>query len=238
MNKSMPAVGRLGDARRHRRWSRWAPASTTAGGGWPSGVANRPMSLLWIRVVAWVVVGGFMVFLLNQNRGQRLIPIAGRADRRADRAGHPVDRHGRARPHAVRPAHLRGRRQPRGRAARRHQGARVRIAAFIICSTLAVVVGAVHRQPDRRRRRPPPAGTSCCAASAPPSSAASACSAVAAGSCRPPIGALLISMITNGLGLLGYSAGITFLVTGGVLILAATIDALSRRRSGSSSLAR
>ena len=44
-------------------------------------------------------------------------------------------------------------------------------------------------------------------------------------------------MITNGLGLLGYSAGITFLVTGGVLILAATIDALSRRRSGSTSLA-
>ena len=48
------------------------------------------------------------------------------------------------------------------------------------------------------------------------------------------VGALLISMITNGLGLLGYSAGFTFLVTGGVLIIAATIDALSRRRSGSS----
>ena len=45
-------------------------------------------------------------------------------------------------------------------------------------------------------------------------------------------------MITNGLGLLGYSAGITFLVTGGVLILAATIDAVSRRRPGSASLAR
>jgi D-xylose transport system permease protein len=45
-------------------------------------------------------------------------------------------------------------------------------------------------------------------------------------------------MITNGLGLLGYSAGITFLVTGGVLILAASIDALSRRRAGATSLAR
>jgi D-xylose transport system permease protein len=52
------------------------------------------------------------------------------------------------------------------------------------------------------------------------------------------IGALLISMITNGLGLLGFSAGITYLVQGGVLILAATVDALSRRRSGSTSLAR
>ena len=55
---------------------------------------------------------------------------------------------------------------------------------------------------------------------------------------RKVVGALLISMITNGLGLLGYSAGFTFLVTGGVLIIAATIDALSRRRSGSSTLAR
>jgi len=52
------------------------------------------------------------------------------------------------------------------------------------------------------------------------------------------VGAFLISMITNGLGLLGYSAGITFMVTGGVLMLAATIDALTRKRSGSTSLAR
>jgi D-xylose transport system permease protein len=52
------------------------------------------------------------------------------------------------------------------------------------------------------------------------------------------VGALLISMITNGLGLLGLSAGITYLVTGGVLVLAATIDALSRRRPGATSLVR
>ena len=52
------------------------------------------------------------------------------------------------------------------------------------------------------------------------------------------VGALLISMITNGLGLLGLSAGITLAITGAVLALAATVDALSRRRSGSTSLAR
>jgi len=52
------------------------------------------------------------------------------------------------------------------------------------------------------------------------------------------VGALLISMITNGLGLLGLSAGITFMVTGGVLILAATIDAVSRRRPGVAALVR
>ena len=46
------------------------------------------------------------------------------------------------------------------------------------------------------------------------------------------IGALVIAIITNGLGLLNLPAGINLLVTGGVLILAATVDALSRLRSG------
>ena len=41
-----------------------------------------------------------------------------------------------------------------------------------------------------------------------------------------------ITTITNGLGLLNLPAGINLLVTGGVLILAATVDALSRLRSG------
>jgi D-xylose transport system permease protein len=48
------------------------------------------------------------------------------------------------------------------------------------------------------------------------------------------IGALVIAIIDNGLGLIGLPAGINFLVTGGVLIAAATIDALSRKRSGGS----
>jgi D-xylose transport system permease protein len=39
-------------------------------------------------------------------------------------------------------------------------------------------------------------------------------------------------VITNGLGLLNLPAGTNLLVTGGVLILAATVDALSRSRSG------
>jgi D-xylose transport system permease protein len=39
------------------------------------GMPVRPMSLLLVRVVAWVVVGGFMVFLLNQNRARGPIPI-------------------------------------------------------------------------------------------------------------------------------------------------------------------
>jgi D-xylose transport system permease protein len=46
------------------------------------------------------------------------------------------------------------------------------------------------------------------------------------------IGALVIATITNGLGLLNLGGGINLMVTGAVLILAATVDALSRLRSG------
>ena len=46
------------------------------------------------------------------------------------------------------------------------------------------------------------------------------------------IGGLVIAIIANGLGLLGLSAGTNALVTGGVLILAAAVDAVSRIRAG------
>jgi D-xylose transport system permease protein len=44
------------------------------------------------------------------------------------------------------------------------------------------------------------------------------------------IGGLVIATIPNGLGLLNQAAYINFLVTGGVLLLAASVDAISRRR--------
>ena len=50
------------------------------------------------------------------------------------------------------------------------------------------------------------------------------------------IGALVIAVITNGLGLLNLPAGVNLVVTGGVLILAATVDAVSRVRAGGSIL--
>jgi small neutral amino acid transporter SnatA (MarC family) len=45
------------------------------------------------------------------------------------------------------------------------------------------------------------------------------------------IGAAVVAVIDNGMGLLGYSAGIKLMITGGVLMLAAGADALSRKRS-------
>jgi D-xylose transport system permease protein len=44
------------------------------------------------------------------------------------------------------------------------------------------------------------------------------------------IGGLVIATIDNGLGLMGFDAYVNYLVTGGVLLLAASVDAISRRR--------
>lgn len=45
------------------------------------------------------------------------------------------------------------------------------------------------------------------------------------------LGGLVIAIIDNGLGLLGVQAYLNFIITGGVLLLAASVDALARRRS-------
>ena len=50
------------------------------------------------------------------------------------------------------------------------------------------------------------------------------------------IGGLVIATIANGLGLLAQASWINFVVTGGVLLLAASVDAISRRRRSATGL--
>jgi D-xylose transport system permease protein len=50
------------------------------------------------------------------------------------------------------------------------------------------------------------------------------------------IGGVVVATIANGLGLLNQSSYINFLVTGGVLLLAASVDAISRRRRSATGL--
>jgi D-xylose transport system permease protein len=45
------------------------------------------------------------------------------------------------------------------------------------------------------------------------------------------LGGLVIAIIANGLGLLGVEAYLNFIITGGVLLLAASVDAVARRRA-------
>ena len=48
------------------------------------------------------------------------------------------------------------------------------------------------------------------------------------------IGGLVIAVINNGMGLLNQPASVVFMVTGGVLLLAAAVDAITRRRAAAS----
>ena len=50
------------------------------------------------------------------------------------------------------------------------------------------------------------------------------------------LGGAVVAVIDNGMGLLGLSSGIKFIVTGTVLLLAASVDALSRRRAATAGL--
>jgi ABC-type xylose transport system permease subunit len=43
------------------------------------------------------------------------------------------------------------------------------------------------------------------------------------------LGALVIASIDNGLGLLGLGSGEKFVITGGVLLLAVSVDSITRR---------
>ena len=203
-----------------------------------TGMPVRPMSILWARVAAWAVGGGLVVLLLSQNRSTNsriviegvpvVVPIAlailwiGTMVLDRSRYGLHLYAVG-GNPEGTRRAGI--------------NVARLRIAAFMTCSTLAVVSGLFAASQ-----------TGTVESSAGRDIVLSGVAAAVVGGVslfggrgrlsQAAIGALLISMITNGLGLLGLSAGITLLVTGGVLVLAATVDALSRRRSGATSLAR
>ncbi|MGA0567893.1 sugar ABC transporter permease [Rathayibacter sp. KR2-224] len=198
-----------------------------------AGVPNRPILLVWIKVAVIAVIGGIVVGLLSQNRGTGFIKVEGVPivvpitlailwigtfvlDR--TKFGRYL--------YAV---------GGNAEAARR-SGVKVitiRWVAFVICSTLAVVsqlfsiskVGSVD----------PSAGVSIVLSGV----AAAVVGGVSLFGGRgrllhAAIGAVVIAVITNGLGLLNLPAGVNYAVTGGVLILAATVDAVSRVRAGGS----
>jgi len=194
-------------------------------------VPNRAISLVWIKLASIAIIGGIVVYVLNQNRGQSVVEVSGVPivvplvlailwigtfvlDR--TRFGRYIYAIG-------------------GNAeAARRSGVKVRWIkwwAFVICSSLAVLsallsvarVGSVDATVGR-------------------DIVLSGVAAAVVGGVslfggrgrlmHAAIGALVIATITNGLALLRLPAGVNLLVTGGVLILAATVDAVSRLRSG------
>lgn len=109
---------------------------------------------------------------------------------------------------------------------------RIKMACFMICSTLAAVAGILFASRDN---------------SISPSTGGSTTLLFAVGAAviggtslfggrgkisDAVLGGLVVAVIANGLPLITSEAGIQFIVTGLVLLVAASVDALSRRRSG------
>lgn len=198
-----------------------------------AGVPSRTITLLWIKLAVLAGVGGYVVFRLNQDRGTGFVPLHGVPivvpfvlvilgigtfvlDR--TRFGRYIYAIG-GNAEAARRAGI--------------NVVAVRWGAFVVCSTLAVVAGIFSASK---------VGSVDAAAGREIVLSGVAAAVVGGVSLfggrgrlvNAAIGALVIAVIANGLGLLNLPAGVNYVVTGLVLILAATVDAVSRVRAGGS----
>lgn len=194
-------------------------------------LVNKPISIVYMKLAGLGLIGSISVYFLNQNRSQGSIPILGVPivvpitiailfigtfvlDR--TRFGRHLYAVG-GNPEAARRAGI--------------NVVKIRIAAFVICAFFAVISGVFHA--SRIGSVDGSAGRTIVLSGV----AAAVVGGVSLFGGRgrlahAAIGAVVISMIDNGLGLLQMASGINYLVQGGVLLLAATIDALARRRGG------
>ncbi len=195
-----------------------------------SGLANRPISLMYTKLAIVAALGAGLVAMLNLNRSTSMKEISGvpivvpiaitvlfLGTLLLDRTlfGRHLYAVG-GNPEAARRAGI--------------KVVKVRIIAFMLCSFLAVISGIFNA--SRIGAVEATAGKAIVLSGV----AAAVVGGVSLFGGRgrlihAAVGALVIAIIDNGLGLLGLPAGINFLVTGGVLILAATVDAVSRKRS-------
>ncbi|GAA4584059.1 ABC transporter permease [Planotetraspora phitsanulokensis] len=110
---------------------------------------------------------------------------------------------------------------------------RIRISAFVICSFMASIGGVIAA--SRANSVDPNTGGSDVLLFA-VGAAVIGGTSLFGGKGRAldaVLGGAVVAVIQNGMGLMGYSAGVKYVVTGSVLLLAAGVDALSRRRAAS-----
>jgi D-xylose transport system permease protein len=196
------------------------------------GLPARPLSMLWLKVGGIGLLGGLGVLILSLPRSLNpvfpvqgvptVIPIAlfllfvGTFVLDRTKFGRYMYAVG-GNPEAARRAGI--------------KVARIRIYAFMICSFLAMISGVLNI--SRIGNVESSAGRAIVLSGV----AAAVVGGVSLFGGRgrlvhAAIGAFVISIIDNGLGLIGIPAGVSFIVTGTVLTVAATVDALSRKRSG------
>jgi D-xylose transport system permease protein len=197
------------------------------------GLIADPISVIGLRVVALAVVAGLAVYVLNRERGANpafaslkgvpiIVPVIlvltlfwtfvlGRTG---------YGRHLYA---------LGGNREAARRAGIRVD--RLRISAFVICSGMAAIGGIVAV--SRSSGVYPDIGGSTVLLYA-VGAAVIGGTSLMGGKGRvldAVLGGLLIAVIDNGMGLMGFQASTKYVITGLVLLAAAIIDALSRRRA-------
>ncbi len=202
------------------------------------GLGTDPLSLIGIRVGALVVLGGLAVYVLNRERSRNplitslkgvpiIVPIIvilllvwtfvlGRTT---------YGRHIYA---------VGGSKEAARRAGINVD--RIRISAFVICSGMAAIGGIVAV--SRARSVDPNTGGSNILLYA-VGAAVIGGTSLFGGKGRvidAVLGGAVVAVIDNGMGLMGYSAGTKYIVTGVVLLLAAGVDALSRRRAAATGL--
>ena len=107
---------------------------------------------------------------------------------------------------------------------------RIKIAAFIICSSMAAVSGLLAASYTGKVSPGSGGGNELLYAVGAAVIGGTSLFGGRGRAIDAVVGGLVIATIPNGLGLLNQASYINFLVTGGVLLLAASVDAISRRR--------
>ncbi|KUO16398.1 sugar ABC transporter permease [Streptomyces dysideae] len=197
------------------------------------GLATAPLTLLAVRIGGLAVLGAIAVHLLNQERSRNVIVdslkgvpivvpviavllVAGTFLLQRTSFGLHI--------YAV---------GGNAEAARRAgiNVAAIRISAFVICSSLAAVGGIIAA--SRGNSVDPNTGGSNVLLLA-VGAAVIGGTSLFGGRGRvvdAVLGGMVVAVIQNGMGLMGYSSGVKYAVTGSVLLVAAGVDALSRRRA-------
>jgi D-xylose transport system permease protein len=113
---------------------------------------------------------------------------------------------------------------------------RIRISVFLLCSSMAVLSGIVEASYGGKVSTTSGGGNDLLYAVGAAVIGGTSLFGGKGKASNAVVGGLVIATIANGLGLLAQAAWINFVVTGGVLLLAASVDAISRRRRSATGL--
>jgi D-xylose transport system permease protein len=202
------------------------------------GLKADPLSVVLARIGALAVIAGIAVFVLNEERSRNpalvslrgvpmVVPVLGVLlvvlTFVLKRTGYGLHIYA-----------VGGNREAARRAGINTD--RIRISAFMLCSTMAAIGGIIAA--SRANSVDPNTGGSNVLLYA-VGAAVIGGTSLFGGKGRildAILGGAVVAVIDNGMGLMGYSSGVKFIVTGTVLLLAAGVDALSRRRAASAGL--